>query len=169
MFKWLSNFVQSRKPIMEYLGAHRSIIDDYRNYYRSSPCGCWSQAVGTFGGIMDEIWEFNPDHTGKIVETGPFGDVRSETLFEWKEVADFTIACKVTKWAFEDDEDQTREIENEEASPEEWDIIRYNFKMSRTDCGSSIAMYQVSDDGTFLKGFWHSAEPLTSNGKLSSQ
>ncbi len=177
MFKWLSNFMQSRKQnsedeeiseeerktILEYLKAQRKTIDDYRNRFKTSPFGRWSQAVGTFGGVMDEIWEFNPDYTGKIIETGPFGGIQGETLFEWKEVADFTIACKVTKWSYEDDEDEAGEVEDEEVEPEEWNTIRYDFKFSPTDCGELIGMYQVSEDGTFLNGFWHSMEPLTNN------
>jgi hypothetical protein len=165
MLQWLSNFIQSRKQgddeerktILEHLEANRKAIDDYRSRFKTSPCGHWSQAAGTFGGVMDEIWEFNPDRTGKIVEIGPFGSTQGETLFEWKEVADFTIACKVIKWSYEEEEDVT------EAELEEWETIRYDFKMSPTDCGSLIGMYQLSEDATFLKGFWHSVKPLMNN------
>ena len=143
--------------------AHSKTIDDYRHRFKISPCGRWSQAVGSFSCVMDEIWEFNPDHTGKIIETEPFGGIKGETLFEWKGVADFTIACKVIKWSYEADEDDTVAVEDGAVELEEYNTIRYDFKMSLTDCGESIEMYQVSEDGTLLKGFWHSMEPLMNN------
>ena len=112
---------------------------------------------------MDEIWEFNPDHTGKIIETGAFGGIKGETLFEWKEVADLTIACNVTQWSHEAEEDNAEAVEDGAVELEEYHPIRSDFKMSPTDCGDSIEMYQVSEDGTLLKGFWHSMEPLMNN------
>jgi hypothetical protein len=163
MFNWLSNLMQSYKQdeearknlkqdeaMVEYK-AHRKTIDDYRHRFRISPCGRWSQAVGSFGCVMDEIWEFNPDRTGKIIETEPFGGIRGETLFEWQEVADLTIACKVIKWSYAVDE---------EDELEEYQTIRYDFKICPTDGGDSIGLCQVAADGTYLKGFWCSTEPL---------
>ncbi|MEM8535854.1 MAG: hypothetical protein AAGF95_33820 [Chloroflexota bacterium] len=162
MLKWLSNFIQSRKNkeaeqrriLAEFVEAHRKTVDDYRIRFRTAPYGFWGHAVGTFSNVMDERWEFNADYTGKVIELGPFGGERGETLFEWKEVADFTIACKVTEWPYEADEDA------EEMEPEEWELIRYDFRMTPTDSGEIIAMYQVFGDETIQKGFWLSAEPL---------
>ena len=173
MFKWFSNFVRlcqqndeeqqisaDRNAVLESHTAQRKTIDDYRHRFRTSLCGRWSQAVGTFGCVMDEIWEFNPDGTGKIIETEPFGGIRGETLFEWREVADLTIACKVTKWSSEDNEDGAGEMEDEEVEPDEWNTIRYDFKIGVTDCGESIELDRVAADGTFLSGFLHSMKPL---------
>lgn len=162
MFKWLSNFIRSRKSgeaeqrriLAGFAEVRRKTVDDYRNRFRIAPYGCWSHAIGTFSNVMDERWEFNTDHTGKIIELGPFGGEQGETLFEWKEVADFTIACKVTKWPYEDNENDG------EIEPEEWEIIRYDFRITPTDGGEIIAMYQVFGDETLQKGFWLSAEPL---------
>ncbi len=162
MFKWLSNLIQSRKNeeaeqrriLVECAEAHRKTIDNYRQRFRTAPYGSWSQAVGTFSNVMDERWEFNADHTGKVIELGPFGEAQGETLFEWKEVADFTIACKVTKWPHGDAEDDGA------VEPEEWEIIRYDFRMTPTDSGEIIAMYQVFGDEPTQKGFWLSAAPL---------
>jgi hypothetical protein len=130
-------------------------INDYRLRFRKSPFGRWSQASGTFSSVMDEIWEFNPDYTGKIIETGPFGGERDEMLFEWQEVADLAISCKVIKWFYDD----------ELTELSEWVTIRYDFDIAPTDCGEVIAMYQVSDDGTFKQGFWHSMLPLINNDR----
>ena len=177
MFKWFSNFRQScsqdneeqkisaaeDNAILEHILTHRKTIDDYRHRFRTSPCGRWSQAVGSFGCVMDEIWEFYPDRTGRIIATEPFGGIRGETLFEWQEVADLTIACKVTKWSSEDNQDEAGAVVDEADEPEEWNTIRYDFKICPTDCGDSIGLCQVAADGTFLKGFWQSMEPLVNN------
>jgi hypothetical protein len=171
MFKLLFNFLRSRKQrnkgkklldterkeISGNLESFPKTIDDYRNRFKSSPLGRWNQAVGTFSIVMNEIWEFKTDNTGRMTEIGVFGGEQDEILFEWKEIADFTIACKITKWPYEDNEDE------EAGEQSEWTTIRYDFKMVSTDCGELIGLYQVCDNGTFQAGFWHSMTPLTNN------
>lgn len=137
------NLALERKANLNYRMSTCKTIDDYRHRFKSSPIGRSSQNTGTFSSVIDEIWEFKPNRTGKILETGCFGEERSETLFEWKEVADFTIACRVTKLSYDEDE----------VEPSTWVTIRYDFKTTPTDCGDIIAMYQVGDDGTFQDGF----------------
>lgn len=164
MFHWLHKLLHWRKYqeaeiIRAHFAANRKTIDDYRERFKTAPSGNWSHAVGTFGNVMNEIWEFNADNTGKIIETGPFGGIRDETLFEWKPVADFTIACKVTKWAYEDEDDTP----NDEDEPETWETVRYDFKLTPTDCGELITLVEVAPDGTLRSDFWHSREPLSLN------
>lgn len=149
-----------------------STIEDYRDKFRTAPVGRWSQAVGTFSTVMDELWEFSADHSGRILETGPFGGERGETLFEWKEVGDFTIACRVTQRAHdaedEDDEGEQDDDVEEEAAvepehwEEQWETIRYDFAMPPTDGGDTVTMRQVSQSGALLEGFWLSMVPLAS-------
>jgi hypothetical protein len=113
---------------------------------------------------MDEHWEFFPDHTGKVTETGPFGYPSGAKEFEWKEVADFTIACRITRWIYDDEDEQDEEIEEEpEEGPEEWQTVRYGFKEVPTDCGDLVALCEVESDGTLVHRFWHSAAPLSYN------
>ena len=169
MLDWLSGFFEHlwkrknkdeknlaavRQANLNYLGSTRKTIDDYRHRFKLAPIGHWSQNTGTFGIVMDEIWEFKSDRTGKIIEIGPFGGERGETLFEWKEVADLTIACEVTKCSDDEDED---------LEPATWVTIRYDFKITPTDCGDVIAMYQVDVNGTFQSSFWYSLTPLMNN------
>jgi hypothetical protein len=132
-------------------------IDEYRQKFITAPIGCWSQAVGTFSSIHDESWNFYPNRTGEIIQHDPFGGERDKTLFEWKEVADFTIACKVIKYPWHSDlEDMAWEDE-----PAEWETICYDFKTRSTDVGEIVAMYEIASDGTKKDRFWESLEPLS--------
>lgn len=166
MFYWLSRLLHPRKvkdaeAVLARIAANHKTIDDYRERFATAPLGKWSHAVGTFGNVMDEIWEFRKDYSGVITETGPFGGARGETLFEWKPVADFTIVCKVTKWSYEDDEDF---VADEGEEPETWQNMRYDFKITPTDCGELVALVEVAPDGTLGSGFWLSLEPLSYAG-----
>jgi hypothetical protein len=133
-------------------------IEDYRSKFATAPLGCWSQAIGTFGCINDEIWEFRPNRTGSVSRSGYCSGERGELWFEWQEVSAFTIACKVTKWP----EDPDRDLERDEDEyPDEWQTICYDFKSVLTDVGESIGMCEIATDGTMNHGFWHSMEPLS--------
>lgn len=131
---------------------HRKTLDQYRDRFKHAPLGRWKQAAGTFSVVMDELWEFNPDHTGRIIQTSAFSG-EDEAQFEWKEVADFTIACR-TKWPDEDDQAEA------EADAAPWVTVRYDFRIVSTDYGELVAMYQLADDGTIRQGFWYSLSPL---------
>jgi hypothetical protein len=113
-------------------------IADYEAQFRVAPIGHWTEASGTFSNILNQQWEFKPDYRGKLLEMGIFGDVRSEMVFEWREVAPFTIACKVKYWH----------------------VLHYRFLPLRTDVGETIVMVQMSDDRTPKTGFWWSLQPL---------
>jgi len=127
-------------------------IAEYREAYRTAPIGSWSQAVGLFCDMMDEHWDFNPDHTGIMIDTGYFRGVRGEMPFIWREVTDYTIACQEVKTGRHDEEN-----EDEDAL---WITIHYDFTMVPTDFGYVVGMYEVNDDGAFCPGFWYSNKPL---------
>jgi hypothetical protein len=131
-------------------------IAAYEAQFRVSPIGLWTQASGTFSNILNQQWQFNPDYQGSMWEIGAFGDVRSEMAFEWREVAPFTIACKVKYWR--DLDEPLDDFEPEEDS--EWVTVHYGFLSLSTDVGEMIAMVQMSCDGTPLTGFWWSLQPL---------
>ena len=150
----------------------------YREKFRVAPIGQWSQAVGTFGSVMDKYWEFRPDHTGNQLSTGPFGGEKRTMQFVWREVADHTIECcvvKTTWWdwdvAAEDEGENApkREPVVREFIPEEEDWIRihYDFTPVPTDCGELIGMCEVGEDGALTSDFWDSSEPLSFSGGLS--
>ena len=132
-------------------------IDEYRQKFLTAPLGSWHQAVGTFGVICDEKWEFQLDRTGKVSSSSAFSGDR-EMLFEWREVTELTIACRVTKWPEDPD---AEDLGVDGAESEEWQTIRYDFKTIPTDVGEIIGMYQISFNGTINEGFWHSLEPLS--------
>lgn len=144
--------------------SHNKTIAAYRERFKTAPVGRWHQAVGTFGVVMDERWEFLPDYTGHITATGPFGGTRNEILFAWKEVAPLTVACMITQWP--DEDGSTDDMEAEQDFSEPWIIIHYDFERMSTDSGDVIAMRQLAADGTLLKGFWLSMEPLVNNDWL---
>jgi hypothetical protein len=131
-------------------------IAAYETQFRVSPIGRWTEASGTFSNILNQHWEFNPDHWGKMLEIGIFGDVRSEMEFEWREVAPFTIACKIKCWHNFDE--LLDDSESEEES--EWTIVHYGFLSLGTDEGEIIVMVQMSDTGKPLTDFWWSLQPL---------
>jgi hypothetical protein len=139
-------------------------IDEYRRKFSIAPLGSWHQAVGAFGSICDESWEFKSDRTGKIISQSAFSGDR-ELLFEWREVAELTIACKVTKWP--EDLDDMEEVPAEELEePDEWQTIRYDFRAIPTDVGELIGMYEINADGTISEGFWLSTLPLSFSRNL---
>jgi hypothetical protein len=163
MFKW------KKDPDIEYC---------YEKF-RTAPIGSWSHAVGSFSMVMDEQWEFNADHTGKITTHtgGPFNSMRGEITFIWREVADYTIQCKIISENYFDDandEDSVDEIDTEnnevftenettrvnEELHEYWETIRYGFKRVPTDVGELKAMCEIDEEGNFLNRFWISNEPL---------
>lgn len=148
----------------DYGESDNKTIAAYRERFKTAPVGRWRQAVGTFAAVMDELWEFRPDNTGRIVTTGPFGGTRDETLFAWKEVAPLAVACMVTQWPDEDGSTDDLEMEQDFSDP--WSIIHYDFEPLSTDSADVVAMRQVTTDGTLLKGFWLSMEPLVSTDTL---
>jgi hypothetical protein len=169
MFEWLFDrirLLKRSKPerstvsISDVLDCKRSkLIDDYRRKFLTAPFGYWHQAVGTFGSICDEVWEFQSDRTGKVLSHSAFRGNR-ELLFEWREVAELTIACKVTKWSQEPD--SIEDVLGEEPEePDEWQTIRYDFRAIPTDVGELIGMYEITANGTINTGFWLSIEPLS--------
>jgi hypothetical protein len=135
-------------------------IDDYHQKFTLAPIGYWSHAVGSFSGVCDELWEFRPNKTGRVVTSSAFGGQQCEMLFEWKEVAALTIACRVTEW-FEAESEENLDLDEEEW---EWETIRYDFKPVPTDVGVLIGMYQIHGYETENQGFWYSLEPLLFQG-----
>lgn len=133
--------------------------DSSRDPFKAGPVGRWSQAVGTFGAVMDEHWEFRADGTGRILETGPFGGEDGEILFEWKPVSDFCISCRVTQRPELDIKDDAEE----EEEADEWETVRYGFKAIQTDAGDIIAMCEALQDGTLGDDFWLSHAPLANS------
>jgi hypothetical protein len=131
-------------------------IDEYRQKFGAAPLGSWQQAVGAFGNTCNETWEFQSDRRGKAISHSAFSGDR-ELLFEWRAVAELTIACKVTKWPDEDPDD----TEGETEEPDEWQTIRYDFQAIRTDVGELISMCEITADGTIKEGFWLSNVPLS--------
>ncbi len=179
MFKWWSGFVKksanqkSETPSEEQQiepkpgWVYGKTISDYQQKFITGPIGKWSHAAGTFSGVMNELWQFNADYTGNVLDIGPFGGPNDEILFEWKKLADFTIACRVIKWpdypessGYPDDSGYDDEEDNDE---DEWKIIKYNFRTIETDCGEIIAMVEISETGAYKEGFWLSMEPLSYN------
>jgi hypothetical protein len=131
-------------------------IAAYEDQFRVSPIGRWTQASGTFSNILNQQWEFNSDYRGEMLEIGIFGEVQSEMTFEWREVAPFTIACKVEYWR--DLDEPVDDSEPEEDS--EWMVLHYAFLPLKTDVGEMIGMIQMNDTGTPQTGFWWSLQPL---------
>jgi hypothetical protein len=168
MFEWLLDLIRAlRQTDSAQLTSSSSenwehlrpkSIDEYRQKFMTAPIGCWSQAVGTFSCVNDEIWEFYPDRTGRVIGYRAFSGDRRDLLFEWKEKTAFTIACRVTKWPEDPD---TEDLETDRQELEEWQIILYDFKTIPTDVGEIIGMYEITSDVTIKEGFWLSLEPLS--------
>lgn len=157
--------------VKEWLQKPRPGLQDYRRKFRAAPLGTWRHAEGTFSIVMDERWQFSPDHTGIRTEYGPFGHERGQMQFIWKEVADFTIACKVTYWPeMEPEADETLDADGDNAEAEEsgwneWEIIRYDFRIVLVEGAETIAMSRVTLEGEWQSGFWHSMTPLAYSGE----
>lgn len=124
---------------------------DNREKLRTAPIGSWYEAYDSE--IVGDIWEFNSDHTGKVEQTNFLGTVSSEVLFEWKEIADFTIAIKLTLW-----DGEVLELEHGE---DEWDVIKYGFKaVVIRNQGPKLVLYQSGPTGEMLYSFWMFKGPL---------
>ena len=76
----------------------RERIEEARIRFARSLVGRWSTAVGTFGSVMDQIWEIYPNGTGTFTDNGPFGYPRSETHFEWRQPAESIFELRLVKY-----------------------------------------------------------------------
>lgn len=139
-----------------------SKVESYQQRFREAPLGRWSTASGTFSSVMDQVWEFYAHGTGKYTDYGTFGSVRGETLFEWRTVAERTIAVRVTQSIFVDKYVEEDDEDDEDDEPMDWLLIRYDFKVVQHDAGSEVAMYAVDQEerGGPYVGFWASMPPL---------
>lgn len=128
-------------------------VEGFREAFRHAPIGRWSQASGTFGAVMDEIWEFRPDHTGRIIFLGPFGKPEEERRFEWRESGtERRILLRET-----DDAPASAD----DGQSDRWIEIDYDFKPMGTDVGKMIVMFQVPKTGMPFQGFFSSEAPLS--------
>lgn len=145
-------------------------IDEYRVKFSKAPLGRWSTASGTFSSVMDQVWEFHENGTGRYTDYGAFGGEQGETLFEWRELADLTIEFRVTQWAELDlDDEDEDDAEDEDEGPMNWISIRYDFKVVQHDAGSEVGMYDTRQEegGAEYVGFWMSLAPLAYSGPVT--
>lgn len=139
-----------------------SNLENYRQQFSQAPLGRWSTASGTFSSVMDQVWEFYANGTGRYTDYGTFGSVRGETLFEWRTAAERTIALRVTQSTFVDEQVDEDDEGDEDDELTDWLMIRYDFKVVQHDAGSEVAMYAVDQEerGAPYVGFWTSMAPL---------
>ena len=151
-------FAKADKTELEYQ------IDEYRMKFSKAPLGRWSTGSGTFSSVMDQVWEFYENGTGKYTDYGAFGGEQGETFFEWRELTNLSIEFLVTEWAkLEDD------AEDEDEGPMDWISIRYDFKIVQHDAGSEVGMYDTRQEagGAEYVGFWMSMAPLVYSGPIT--
>lgn len=119
--------------------------------FRTAPVGTWREAHDSE--FVGDIWEFKSDHTGKVEGTNFLGTISSEVLFEWKEIADFTIAIKLTLW-----DGEVLELEEGE---DEWDVVKYGLTSQVIrDQGPKVVLCELNRSGEMLHSFWIFKGPL---------
>src|SRR5262245_9798436 len=111
---------------------------------------------------MDQLWEIRPDGTGKYTDTGPLRYPRSETHFEWRQVAERVFELRLLRYVPLQPGDDWELGEDERA----WRAIQYDFVPVSTDLSVVVGLIDVAQAGSRYEGFLDSGAPLVYRGHL---
>jgi len=134
----------------------RQITAARRSFARSL-VGRWSTAQGTFDKVMGQHWEIRSNGTGRYIDSGPFGEPRSETQFNWRQAQDFVFELQITTFV----EYQSDFVADDDEAPYPWRAIRYDFIIVPTDCGEFVGIIDTAQIGAKSAGFEMSLAPLS--------
>lgn len=123
-------------------------VENYARLFQKDLIGVWSQDVGTFSQVHDEIWKFGADGSGEIVVLGPFGGERERAQFEWRRAGDFVLQMRLTR-GFGEEMDENQ-------GENRFKNVRYEFRLHSSDGGETPALFEVGREG-----FWLSQDPLS--------
>ena len=114
--------------------------------------GRWISCEGTFIGIMNEVWEFLPNNTGRTISNSlMFGKDIEE--FRWRPKGSYCIEIAITDSEFDE--------------PDIWREYNYCFCLVPTDSGYLPALVEVDKaTGVKRKGFGLMEVPLSYSGDI---
>lgn len=111
-------------------------VQEARRRYARSLIGHWSTAQGTFDNVISQHWEFCPNGSGRFTDIGPFGYLRAETWFEWRQVGECEVELRITEHIAHHP-DYAAELDDEER---QWQVIRYDFVLVQHDMGRDVGL-----------------------------
>jgi hypothetical protein len=141
-------------------------IDEARRRFARSLVGRWTTAQGTFDAVMAQHWEIRADGTGQFTDTGPFGYIKAQTKFEWRQTEPFVFELRETEVVI-DQQDSTNEPDDDDDSDCAWVPIKYDFATFTTDCGTHVGLIAITRTGSNGDGFYLSLAPLQYDGPIT--
>ena len=143
----LCGFLEKRR---ENPNRDQKVLSQYRRRFRRGPIGSW---LSSHERLTDYgcSFEFREDFTGTAVTWGYDDDDDSEAKrdFRWRVVGDFSIDVHPV---------------DGEVNPDDWGILNYEFKVSRSSNGTrEMLMYSTNapEMDNADPGFWWSPHPVT--------
>lgn len=128
-------------------------VEELKDRFKYDLVGRWISCEGTFINIMNEIWEFYPNSTGRTISNSIMSGEDIEE-FKWRRK---DLQCiEMTIFDSEDDE------------PDIWREVHYDFCLVPTDCGYFPALVEIdSSSGVKRKGFGLMQVPLSFVGDIN--
>ena len=120
---------------------HRQ-VEAYRKKFAIAPLGRWNSALD-YGPFSHDVWEFQPDGTGKIFEHSGSGD--NVQFFQWQPHAERAIRYRIT-W-----DEQEAEQDDTPDDAINWRILVYDFKIIE-HYAPLVVMFEVPERETFKFG-----------------
>jgi len=126
--------------------------EELKDKFKYDLIGRWVSREGTFESIMNEVWEFLPNNTGRTISNSlMFGQDVEE--FKWKRKDLYCIEIAITDPEFDE--------------PDIWREVNYDFCLVPTDSGYLPALVEVDKNaGVKKKGFGLMEVPLSYVGDI---
>ncbi len=122
-------------------------VEELKDTFKYDLIGLWISCEGTFGSIMNEVWEFLPNNTGRTINNSLMSGQEIEE-FKWKRKDLYCIEIAITDSEFDE--------------PDIWREVSYDFCLVPTDCGYLPALVEIDKiTGVKRKGFGLMEVPLS--------
>lgn len=128
-------------------------IEELKDKFKYDLIGRWVSCNGTFINVINEVWEFFSNGTGRTISSSVMSGQDTER-FKWRRKDLCCIEIAITDPEFDE--------------PDIWREVCYDFCLVPTDYGFLPALIEI-DKGTALKkeGFGLMEVPLSYDGEVN--
>jgi hypothetical protein len=127
-------------------------VEELKNKFKYDLIGRWISYEGTFVNIMNEMWEFFSNGTGRTISNSIMSGQDIEE-FKWRRKDLYCIEIAITDPEFDE--------------PDTWREVYYDFCLVPTDCGFLPALVEIDKStGVKRKGFGLMEVPLSYAGDV---
>ncbi len=127
-------------------------VENMTERFQHDLIGRWVSCEGTFTGIMNEVWEFLPNNTGRTISNSLMSGQDIEE-FKWRRKDFYCIEIAITDPEFDE--------------PDIWREVNYCFSLVPTDSGYLPALVEIDRaTGVKRKGFGLMEVPLSYSGDI---